>query len=317
MFNKSIHFSCDSCTVIIAKENHIDESYRKKSFGRKKPANKETSDEAPVTADAPADTPDPADNLADAIEKLSVLDTDVTDKEPVTVDLVSETSEEEISSPRLEKAESAKKVSFQSTTCTFYKQNICKFGISGKGCQFFHPKMCQRLLSNGNNNRKGCNKDGKCNYFHPPMCRNSLNKRLCTNLDCSYMHIRGTKRFQQPPAQDARQTLNRLASSKNTRKDGNDQKSSNRMENTQARKEPPQQSKDVPFLEMSPASIKPPAGNGYGGETNQLLMDLLQQLITLQSKQLQLQNQQQQQIQPQMMLQTQLPVIQQQRTLHM
>jgi hypothetical protein len=38
--------------------------------------------------------------------------------------------------------------------CRFYKQNKCKFGISGKGCEFNHPKMCQRLLSHGTGNLK-------------------------------------------------------------------------------------------------------------------------------------------------------------------
>ena len=36
MFNKSLYFSCEMCTNIISKENHVEESYKKKSYGRKK-----------------------------------------------------------------------------------------------------------------------------------------------------------------------------------------------------------------------------------------------------------------------------------------
>ena len=95
--------------------------------------------------------------------------------------------------------------------CGFYKQNRCKYGISGRGCKFSHPKMCQKLLSYGRSNQKGCMMDGKCKNFHPPMCRATLSKRLCTNLKCEFMHIKGTKRFQQQKVSDARETLNRKA----------------------------------------------------------------------------------------------------------
>ena len=253
----------------------------------------------------------------------------VAEKEVETVVL----EEEENSSPRMETDEPQKEVNSSSSvetasvvkenisssgkenpTCIFYKRNKCQFGISGKGCKYYHPKMCQKLLSHGNGQLKGCNKGGKCQYFHPPMCSKSLSKRICTNLDCVYMHIKGTKRSQTPPppppVHDAREKLNR----KRSMKDGKEKESSSSMENDQCTGE----TGNVPFLEKNLAPPKPPIGNGSGGEQNQKLMELLQQLIMIQSQQIQLLQQPQQlQMNPQMLLQTQLPVIQQQRNLHM
>ena len=51
--------------------------------------------------------------------------------------------------------------------CNFFKNNICKYGISEKGCKYSHPKLCQKLLKNGTNKRFGFLKGGKCNFFHP------------------------------------------------------------------------------------------------------------------------------------------------------
>ena len=298
MFNKNIYFSCEGCTIIIAKENQFEESYRKKSCGRKK------SDNTPQEQ-----TEDITDNLVDAIGRLSVDDAE---KEPETEDL----DEEANSSSRMETEQSVEQECVQNTssgnkqpTCSFYERNKCRFGISGKGCKYFHPKMCQRLLSHGSSKLKGCNKGGKCKYFHPPMCSKSMSKRICTNLECAYMHIKGTKRSQSPPVPDARQTLNK----KRSKMDGKRNKSSPRMESSDVAAKP----NTGDFLEKSLAPQKPPIGNGSGGESNQKLMELLQQLIIIQNQQLQFLHQPQHlQMSPQMTLQTQLPVIQQQRTLH-
>ena len=80
---------------------------QEKVIWKKKSARKETSDETPNPTDTLTETPDPADKLADAIEKLSVQNTDDTDKEPLTVNLVNETAQE-ISSSRLEKRSTKK-----------------------------------------------------------------------------------------------------------------------------------------------------------------------------------------------------------------
>ena len=97
--------------------------------------------------------------------------------------------------------------------CSYFKQNRCQFGISGKGCKFSHPKRCQKLLSHGKSSHRGCTKEEKCKFFHPPMCRYSLRNRICSNLDCQFMHIKGTQRYQPAPVKDARNVLNKKTNS--------------------------------------------------------------------------------------------------------
>ena len=141
--------------------------------------------------------------------------------------------------------------------CRYYQQNRCKYGISGKGCNFLHPKMGQKLLSHGKSKYKGYFKDGKCKNFHPPMCRSSLSKRLCTNQNCEFTHIKGTKRFQHQNVPDAREMLNRMAASRKTKPNNmknvrfDDRKSSSRRDSEDSQS-------DVSFLEKNLIQPKPP-----------------------------------------------------------
>jgi hypothetical protein len=77
--------------------------------------------------------------------------------------------------------------------CRFYTRNKCKHGLSGKGCNFAHPKRCQKYAAHGTNHG-GCKKGSECNLFHPRLCHDSVKYKLCTNPDCTYTHIKGTKR---------------------------------------------------------------------------------------------------------------------------
>ena len=78
--------------------------------------------------------------------------------------------------------------------CRHYKNNSCKFGISGKGCPYVHPKRCSKLMNHGTRAEKGCNKGKKCKDFHPKMCPLSISKSECFDLSCSLCHVKGTKR---------------------------------------------------------------------------------------------------------------------------
>jgi len=83
-------------------------------------------------------------------------------------------------------------------TCRFYMRNKCKHGMSGKGipgteCKFSHPRRCPKLAAFGTG-VNGCKKGNQCKFFHPQMCNNSLKTRSCPNLDCEFVHIKGTKR---------------------------------------------------------------------------------------------------------------------------
>ena len=76
--------------------------------------------------------------------------------------------------------------------CRFFRQNRCRFGASGKGCNFKHQKICQRFIKHGKDNRLGC--AGVCDKFHPPMCKTSVNTKKCFMENCRLIHLKGTKR---------------------------------------------------------------------------------------------------------------------------
>ena len=79
-------------------------------------------------------------------------------------------------------------------TCTYYKQNTCRYGVKGTGCPFKHPERCQKLLKHGTAQPTGCNKGKKCELFHPKICPTSITKRECFDPRCHLSHIKGTNR---------------------------------------------------------------------------------------------------------------------------
>lgn len=78
--------------------------------------------------------------------------------------------------------------------CKQYRRGVCKYGLTGKNCNYEHPKLCNRLMAHGIRGKLGCKQGWKCDMFHPTMCRNSLRYSKCFTESCTYMHVRGTKR---------------------------------------------------------------------------------------------------------------------------
>ena len=75
--------------------------------------------------------------------------------------------------------------------CTFYLKNKCRFGVSGKGCGFTHPKRCNKFMDLG---RYGCKSDDICKKFHPRVCNDSYRHMQCTKKKCDWLHIRKTRK---------------------------------------------------------------------------------------------------------------------------
>ena len=81
--------------------------------------------------------------------------------------------------------------------CKEYTENRCPFGISGKGCDFYHPKLCRPYVKFGSYGKRGCKKGSSCSFFHPKLCNKSLkpvSQRICTNQSCMFFHLPRTKR---------------------------------------------------------------------------------------------------------------------------
>ena len=96
--------------------------------------------------------------------------------------------------------------SSNSPVCQLYLKNACPHGTSGKKevdgheCSNFHPKRCYRFVKEGPRSKFGCQKGKKCDFFHPILCRYSVRNRRCTNKECTFVHLRGTKRW--PESED-------------------------------------------------------------------------------------------------------------------
>ena len=84
--------------------------------------------------------------------------------------------------------------------CKRYKVGKCPHGIRGNKaiedvtCPYQHPQRCFKYCKFGSTGRKGCNKGTNCNYFHPVLCKFSVKNKECTNTECSFPHLVGTKR---------------------------------------------------------------------------------------------------------------------------
>jgi hypothetical protein len=186
MFNKCIFFSCTSCTKMITSENRDENNYKKKSASKADKSMKDTTE----TTENEMETIDLVDEdgiandvdvLAEAIGNLKLTKSDTKES--------NDTEKPEKPEDHKPKKKSEDKQAGKKSPCKYYQNNVCQFGISGKGCNFFHQKPCPKLMKQG-----FCKKDGKCSNFHPQMCKFSLNRRICLNPKCEYMHVKGTRR---------------------------------------------------------------------------------------------------------------------------
>ena len=84
--------------------------------------------------------------------------------------------------------------------CPLYKKGKCPHGIrgnkvlNGSKCNFSHPRRCRRYCSFGSRGANGCALGSQCRFYHPILCRFSVNQGRCTNSECTFVHLGGTKR---------------------------------------------------------------------------------------------------------------------------
>jgi len=46
----------------------------------------------------------------------------------------------------------------------------------------------------GTQRKFGCTKGSQCKSFHPVLCKFSVKSKLCTNKECTFIHLKGTRR---------------------------------------------------------------------------------------------------------------------------
>ena len=88
------------------------------------------------------------------------------------------------------------------TICPLYKKHQCPHGASGKTnvngstCPHEHPRMCRKFCQFGKQKKGGCDKGKNCKFFHPILCKHSLRQKQCLNQDCTFTHLKFTRRFE-------------------------------------------------------------------------------------------------------------------------
>lgn len=166
-----VFWTCSTCTE--TRKEFINTEVNK----LKKNRSKENTTKEPKTTNVAevVNTSAVAEATTDVEEVIEVADEDepekVGDKEP--------------SSP-VEKPDSKSKL------CRFYRNNKCKYGISGKGCAFHHAPPCPKILKHGLGGKSGCSVE--CDKFNPKMCRTSLARKECFRGNCTYKHLPNTLR---------------------------------------------------------------------------------------------------------------------------
>jgi hypothetical protein len=148
----------------------------KKSCGRKKSQNENSQTQSD----------DSTELLAEAIGRLSVDD----NEDEVRIDTDSEKNEnKDLMEFEKDPLNSSNQIQRKELLVNTIKRINVNLGISGKDCNFQHPKMCQKHISHGTNFHKGYQKNAKGHTF-------SLSIKLSANMACEFMHIKGTRRFQ-------------------------------------------------------------------------------------------------------------------------
>ena len=88
--------------------------------------------------------------------------------------------------------------------CPLYAKNQCPHGASGKvkvdgeTCPNPHPRKCMKFCRYGNKRGRGCEKGRSCSHYHPILCKFSVRNGECRKRECTFTHMRHTKR---PPQQ--------------------------------------------------------------------------------------------------------------------
>ena len=95
----------------------------------------------------------------------------------------------------------------EKVVCQQYKMRKCPHGadgkkkISGSKCPDYHPRRCRKFCLNGPWGEFGCSLGKDCPGLHPILCRYSMKERRCTTKNCTFTHLKGTKRH--PSSEDA------------------------------------------------------------------------------------------------------------------
>ena len=85
--------------------------------------------------------------------------------------------------------------------CPRLINNSCPHGVAGDKeadgkdkCSLFHPKRCRSYMAHYTSDTRGCTKGEECDKLHVNLCKTSIETKKCMDVNCTLMHLSGTKR---------------------------------------------------------------------------------------------------------------------------
>ena len=66
--------------------------------------------------------------------------------------------------------------------------------VNGVTCPHAHPRRCQNYSKFGTKARTGFQQGENRSFFHPNLCNSSVRTLTCLNKNCTFVHLRSTKR---------------------------------------------------------------------------------------------------------------------------
>jgi hypothetical protein len=284
MFNKNLFYACTDCTNVIREQDKEETNHRKKSVVNKTTnVNPTITEQETITLEEGSEEESETD-VDDLTEGINNLGLNKADKD-ISENITSEHDKSEKVDVEKEKEAKKPKAKPENIHCKYYQKNICQHGISGKGCKYFHQKPCTKLLKFGS-----CQKDGKCSLFHPPMCKYSLQKRVCSNPKCEFMHVKGTRRDAGKPRNilNAKPVKNSYKKKETSRGTRTKQTYSSVVKNVNTAADGKKRDKSTTentagFLGVGlPNPNPPPVAFGAGsGEEMKMMINLMNQLVQI------------------------------------
>ena len=173
--------------------------------------------------------------------------------------------------------------------CEKYKKYNCPHGQHGltevdeEQCRYLHPKRCFKYTKAGNHSVHGCTKGNECEFYHPILCKYSVRYRRCLNPECTYTHLRFTKRNNRDRPEPGRQKFEPWASDEDYRSppNANIPRESSNVGQKQYSKTP------TPWKEKDPATSEATEHNNSPPKVDQPDITFLVKLVSSMSTDMQ------------------------------
>ena len=167
--------------------------------------------------------------------------------------------------------------------------------VNGEKCEHHHPKVCFKYCGYGDyeekgKHKRGCKDGDSCEWFHPELCRYSVRDGKCTKSDCTYRHLRGTRKVK-----SRTRSPSTASKSRSRKRDSSSSKQKSKATKIKAKPQDPPQSKSKSKQTSSHQKSNQKSGESSksnkkdGNNSKDYFLELKRLVETLQSTQKSLQ----------------------------